>query len=80
MIRNRVGGQSTGYLRYEKAGEHLHHSLEVFIRCLQGGRHNIILLLMILSRWNAENFFLLKGPEVINPVISQIGPFLSQLP
>ncbi len=49
MIRNRVGGHSTGYLRHKKAGEHLHHSLEVFIGCLQGGGHNVFLLLMILS-------------------------------
>jgi hypothetical protein len=33
MIRNREGGHSTGYLRHKKAGEHLHHSFEVFVRC-----------------------------------------------
>jgi hypothetical protein len=48
MIRNRVGSHSTGYLRHKKAGQHLHHSLEVFVRCLQGGRHNIFLLLIRL--------------------------------
>jgi hypothetical protein len=80
VIRNRVGSHSTGYLRYEKAGEHLHHPFEVFIRCLQGGRHNIFLLLMIFFRWNAENCFLLKLLETINPLISEIRPFLLQLP
>ena len=44
MIRNRVGSHSTDYLRHKKAGEHLRHSFEVFVRCLQGGRHNIFLI------------------------------------
>ncbi len=26
----------------KKVGEHLHHSLEVFVRGLQGGRHHLI--------------------------------------
>jgi hypothetical protein len=47
VIRNRVGSHSTDYLRHPRAGEHLRHSFEVFIRCLQGGHHNIFLLLMI---------------------------------
>jgi hypothetical protein len=35
---------------------------------------------MIFSRWNAENCFLLKLLEAINPLISEIRPFLLQLP
>jgi hypothetical protein len=32
MIRYRAGSHSTGYLRHKKAGQHLDHSLEVFVR------------------------------------------------
>src|ERR1700730_6966644 len=52
MIRNRVGSKSAGHLRHPKSGQHLHHPFEIFVRCLQGGRHNVFsrLFLMIIFR------------------------------
>jgi hypothetical protein len=66
VICYRVSSHSTGYLRHKEPAEHPHHLFEVFVRYFQGSRHNAFfylyfLLLMILSSWNAENFFPLRS-------------------
>jgi hypothetical protein len=56
MIGHGKGSHSIGYLRHKKAGEHLHHLFEVFVRRLQGSRHNIFLLLKDSFPMDAESF------------------------